>query len=285
MSRLAKRTKDPTKTAGLRRKAYADIKRRFNEIKKVVKKTVVETPLLVANASVADASFFEYRRDDEKLNQFNRWLKVQIDEEILNHPGGRENHWLNVTIGRAYDRGARRARVEATRQLKLDPILAFQLDGFNPLLNPAHVDRAALIYTRVFQDLEGVTNAMASQMSRILAKGMLEGKNPLEVAKELADRVDKIGITRARTIARTEIIESHNRANIAEAEELEKLTGLTVKMRWLHASGEAYSSPLPNDRVDHFYRHNKLFKKEDALPLLGLPNCRCGLAPVFEEND
>lgn len=43
---------------------------------------------------------------------------------------------------------------------------------------PFYLERVGLVYTRTYTDLKGITDTMASQISRVLAQGMAEGRNP-----------------------------------------------------------------------------------------------------------
>lgn len=267
--------KDPTSTIVLRNRASREVARRFNAIKVAVN-SAFNPGGLQTNISRAYAGQFLYLRDDQKVPEFERFLKKQIDEEILRVGGltpteqELENHWLNRHIGDGYKRGAVKTRLAMERAL---PQL-LKLPDFSPFANPAHVERSQLIYQRAFSDLEGVTQTMAKQMSRVLSEGILKGKAPKVVAKELNERVDKIGITRAKLIARTEIVEAHNMASILEAELLEKETGVKIAMEWITALDG-------RERDTHRERNGKVYDKKVVQGMLGEPNCRCSVTAVI----
>lgn len=266
--------KDPTKTLTLRGRANREINVRFGKVKKEVRDAVFVGKLIT---NVVSPGQFEFVRDAGKVAAFNVFLQGVIDREILGIESGEidpQDFWLNAYVGDAYARGAKKARLRAEREIKsLD-----KLPDYSPLANPVHAERAELLYTRTFEGMKGLTETMKGQMNRELAQGMLRGDNSKEVAKAMTDRVDKIGITRAKLIARTEIIESHNQASIKESELLENETGVTTKMLWISSL---------DDRVRHSHelRHGKLYSKGEAERLIGEPNCRCSVSPTFDIED
>jgi hypothetical protein len=267
---------DPTKTVTLRRQSANKIQVRFNRIKRAVRSAFTVGNLLT-NVRLASANEFEFTRDTTKVAAFNRFLQEQIDEEILRIDSltveelDLDNHWLNRDIGEGYRRGAYKTRLAAERAI---PSL-LKLPDYNPFVNPVHINRSELIFQRVYSNLEGVTQVMSKQMSNVLAEGIAKGHHPSKVASALVDRVDKIGITRAKLISRTEIIQSHNTGLIQEAELLELETGVEIKVIWITAIDG-------RERPAHHDRNQKIYTRKRALELIGEPNCRCGNGPVFD---
>lgn len=265
--------KDPTKTLTIRRRATREIDRRFNELKKVIRITVKEADGLIVNAEAINDGRFLFVRETDKIKEFDAWLREQIDKEILFVENGGEiaDHWLNRSIGEGYNRGAIKARLAAEKAL---PSL-FKIADYSPIANPFHVERAELIFTRAFSDLKGVTDAMATQVSRELGEAIINGESVRKAAKRLEDRVDKIGKTRAKLIARTEIIESHNSAAIREGELIAQETGIQEQYEWI-------TSIDGRERPTHHDRHGKIYDKKTAQSLIGEPNCRCAISLYFE---
>jgi len=142
------------------------------------------------------------------------------------------------------------------------------------MLQPFHADRAALIYTRAFNGMKGVTEAMKAQMAHVLATGMAEGRHPWQIARRLADRVDKIGITRARLIARTETARAHRQATLNEFEALEGIVGEEIFGQWWTALDERV-------RPRHREWHGKVYTREVLATMVGEPNCLLGTAVVY----
>lgn len=264
---------DPTKTVMIRARAVSEINRRFSKIRKFVRDSIFIGDL-VSNASVVAPRRYQFVRDKDKIPEFNRELQRVIDREILGIAEGTiepKDYWLNVHVGQGYEKGARKARLVAERGIAR---LA-TLPDYSPFLNPAHIDRVELVFTRVFNDMKHVTDVMRGQMSSVLSNGMLKGDGIKTIAKNMVNRVDAIGITRARLIARTEIVESHNQASIKETELIEKETGVKLKMQWI-------GSDDGRERPSHIARNFKIYTREEALNLIGEPNCRCSVSTYID---
>ena len=267
---------DPTKTLTLRNRTSRTIDARFNRVKRAVR-SAFNVGGLVTNTRMAQDGEFEFLSSREKIPAFESFLQEQIDSEILRlspltpQEIAFENHWLTSSVSEGYRRGAVKSRLAAERNI---PQLN-ALPDFNPFANPNHVERGEIIFRQVYSDLVGVTEAMSKQMSRTLAQGIIQGATPRKVAANMSARIDKIGKTRAKLIARTEIIHAHNLAAIQEASNLSAETGVEIKMEW---------NASLDDRVRHTHeeRHGKLFDAQAVIPLLGEPNCRCSVIPSFD---
>lgn len=259
-------------------------------------------PLVHTLATIPDKAF-AFETSAEKIRKFTAWLEEQENLYILSE--GREGlqiiirpglisgnkPWTNVFIDSAYSQGIKRAR-EELRRAGYD-IASFEAfpRGIGGLMNqPFHAERVAAIYTRTFEDLKTVTQMMNGQTRRLiadglttgLARGMAEGKNPMTIARELVDdvanRVDKIGITRARLIARTEVMRAHHVANVAEYRQAEAEMQVTVEAEWLTAGYDV----CPECEA----LEGKVFSLDEIEGMIPVhPNCRCVARPMVKSEE
>lgn len=231
---------DPTRTLTLRRRFVADVEARFKAMKKTILKSIVENDAFGLNPNIqalqaAPRNAFAFPRTDQKIAAFMEWLAEEQRRGVLevyirpNTIRGIEQAWTDTYIQSAYARGVMRGRSELYRAgYDVQPV-ADVIGGTSFIMNqPFHADRVALMYTRTFDDLKSVTDVMnarirlqlAEDLTSGLALGIAEGKNPKTIAREMfrdvESQIDKIGITRAKMIARTEVIRAHHLAIIAE---------------------------------------------------------------------
>jgi SPP1 gp7 family putative phage head morphogenesis protein len=298
---------DPTHTVALRKAFTVDIKRRFAELGKVVRKSVYELDCfgLKSNKGVSMYQMtptarkaFEFLRSEEKVKAFMNWLKKQEEAGIIQSGMAQqlgsavESQWMNMYILDSYKRGVIRARSEL-RSAGFEVPTVDENGGINMILNlPIHLDRIGLLYSRVFTDLQGITSAMDTIISRILTQGMIDGDGPALLAKKLVEAINGTGIgdlaikdTLGRTIsaqqraimmARTEIIRAHHLATIQEYRNW-GLEGIIVKGEWKTAG---------DDRVCDKCAalEGKIFTLDEIEPLIPFhPNCRCIALPYIEE--
>lgn len=286
---------DPTRTISIRRKWSTEMTRRFRRLKGYINTTIITndafnlstgsgrrvTGDLLRTMEAAPPGAFNFPLDADKVKGFNRWLRKQIDEgilEVVNRDGATvltHSGWQGQYVDAAYKRGMRRAEVELKKAgyIKDDPFeLAYRSSIQQSLVAPIHIRRLELLYTRAFDELEGITNRMAQKMSRVLADGLAQGQGPRKIARALNHEVG-VELTRARTLARTETIRTHHSA-MMEMYYQARVEDVFIKVEWMTA-GDHRVCP------DCAYLDGTIFKLEDAEGLIPLhPNCRCIMIPA-----
>jgi SPP1 gp7 family putative phage head morphogenesis protein len=182
---------------------------------------------------------FAFPRSADKVAAFMEWIEQQVALGILEiHEGHQLGHavepaWANKYVTSAYQKGI----------LQKTSAYGGAAAAFN---QPFHLDSVGLIYTRAFQELKGITAAMDTQISRVLAQGMADGKNPRVIARILVKTVngpagdlsmtDTLGRfipaqRRAQLLAGTEIIRAHHVATIQEYRNW-GVAGVEVEAEW-----------------------------------------------------
>ena len=152
---------------------------------------------------------FDFERLSRKHEEFMAWLRGQQEAGVLDVISREENTYVRS----AYERGVR----NANGWMDETPVAS---DFETALQRPVHQDKLSLLYERNFEALQGITDDVSREISRELAEGMAEGVHPDEMARRLTGRVDAIGRTRATTLARTEVMYSHNEATITQYEQV-----------------------------------------------------------------
>lgn len=164
----------------------------------------------------------------QQVQAFEGWLKTQIEADIIEVAAGNIDnaHWTSY-VEEGYRKGAGRAFndvrkpalstgagvsdfFEGTRQ-------EFLRQSFG---SPVAIDKVKLLAGRVFTDLNGITQAMSTQISRVLVDGLVRGEGPAIIAKEITKKVEGIGVRRATTMARTEIVRAHAEGQLDAMERL-----------------------------------------------------------------
>ena len=280
---MANRRTDPSKTATLRAGAVAETKRRFKRLRREVLKLIVKQDALGLKVGKATGvlkllgnTIWAARTNPDKVKEFRAWLQEMVDTGILETTGSGDP-WTNKYIESAYRKGLVRSYVD-TRRADLDKaedVLGMTQSEFlgSTFRTTESVQRLELLYTRTWTDLEGVTNAMQTAMSRSVTQGLADGLSPRDIGKNLARDIDNIGINRATTIARTEIARAQSEGQLDGFEDAGILE-LTVLAEWSTA-GDDKVCPLCLPLED------KVFTIKEARSLLPRhPNCRCAWIPA-----
>jgi SPP1 gp7 family putative phage head morphogenesis protein len=142
---------------------------------------------------------------------------------------------------------------------------------------PVAIERVKQLAGRVFHGppgvgLRGVTQEMAERMSQTLTDGLVQGKNPREIARDLAKAID-VGKKRAEMIARTEVIRAHAEGQLDVMERL-GVEEVGVMVEWSTA-GDDRVCPMcqPLEGIVM-----KIREARGTLPRH--PLCRCSYIPA-----
>jgi len=290
---------DPTRTTVLRNAFVREIRRRFRGLTRVIWQAIFEDDVFGLRAGFYQLTSpgrqaFVFPRSADKVSAFMTWLQGQVDAGILEvrelaQVGvGVEGAWTNKYIYDSYKRGVMRARYELQKA-------GFNVPGIDQtggieisLSTPFHIDRLGLLYTRTFNGLQGITAAMDTQISRVLAQGIADGDGPRLLARKLISTINGTGMgdlaitdtlgrfipaqRRAEMLARTEIIRAHHQATIQEYRNW-AVEGVIVKAEWSSAGDDRAC----NECLDLTGTIWTLDVIEKKIPLH--PSCRCCALP------
>jgi SPP1 gp7 family putative phage head morphogenesis protein len=282
----ARRAIDPTKTTTIRRAFMGDASRRFRELARRIRQVIVDEdgfglrePDPNVIPLVANRGRFEFPRSSQKVEAFLTWLAQAQAAEILTVTRGTpiassgRVEWADKYIETAYQRGI----ADAGRKLRgagVEVGESWILGAFN---RPIHADRVGLIFTRVYRDLKGITEAMDQRISRTLAQGIADGVGPQQIARDIAADVQTVGITRARVLARTEVIGAHAEATLNGFEEA-GIEGVEVESEFATA-GDSRVCPQC-ERLE-----GRTFTLKEARGVIPVhPNCRCAWLPIVRNG-
>lgn len=260
---------DPTRTTSLRNAFAREMRKRFRELRGVIRKAIVDqdcfglrggqSNLLFQQMRVPPSRAFDFPLSEDKIAAFMEWLREQIDRGILEvsefpqRGMAAREAWTNMYISDSYKRGVMRARYEMQKAGFDIPSIQATGGIAASMSTPFHMDRVGLLFIRTFNDLKGITDAMSGQIARVLAQGIADGDNPMLLARKLNSIINgagagDLGITdtlgrfipaerRAQMLARTEIIRAHHSATIQEYRNW-GVEGVNVKAEFVTAGDE-----------------------------------------------
>lgn len=212
---------DPTKTLEIRQNFLRDIRGRFRRLSGVLRRALgpQNDVLRLSENKIDTPEAFDFPTDKQKLQAFMDWLKQTIQEEVLEPANFSElrvgEHWTSEYVRNAYVIG---------RNVAVGRLLQEGLSVENPPNSELLQTRTSIkslrdLYSRTYENLEGITDDMAGTIRRELTEGFAQGESPTKIARRITDEVKTIQRTRAETLARTEVI---NAATDATFDEYEK---------------------------------------------------------------
>lgn len=283
---------DPSRTSTLRKRYAQKLRGRFDALITAIRDGIVERDIFGLEREslqvqpIDDPQPFRFETVARKHEEFMTWLRRQLERGVLNVISRNGN----VYIKSAYNAGLQHAEREL-QKIGIEVPEASVEATFNL---PIHQDAVALLYQRNYEALRGITEEVARQISRTLSDGFTQGQNPRKIARNLTDRVDKIGKTRATTLARTEVINAHATSSLNRYERM-GTDEVTIQAEWLTAGDdrvcpicEALASKgsitIEEARTGTF-RYEA--DEDEPSSLSGMypvkppahPNCRCSLLP------
>lgn len=265
---------DPTNTGLVRQRFEAEVNRRFGRLASAIRRKL--TAGFLEPELVVNRERYTFPRSQAKIDSFMTWLRGTTMELITTReatPSGGVP-WMNTYVQTAYRRGIVQAGAEL-RGAGVD-VPASWIQG--ALLRPVHAARLAAVYTRDFSLLEGVTREMSQQIGEVLAEGMADGRGIRHIVGQIVDRVEKVGRTRARVIARTEVIRAHADASIGTYRDA-GIEGVRIRAEF---------STSRDDRVcpECAALEGRVFSMDEIEGMIPIhPNCRCGIIPVVALGD
>lgn len=222
----------------------------------------------------------------ERIEAFSLWLATVVQADILLGARATEDAYWAEYIRQGYERGAGRA-FDDTRVAQR-AMAAGTRSGIEQLAwyegtreqflassfgQPVAREKVQLLAARAYTDLKGVTDGMATAITRTLTDGMVEGKNPWTVARDMQRQVDSIGRRRALVIARTEMTRAHAEGQL-DAMELLGVKQVGAMVEW-DTAGDGRVCPLCS-AID-----GVVLKIEEARGLIPRhPQCRCAYVPA-----
>jgi SPP1 gp7 family putative phage head morphogenesis protein len=268
---------DPTRTISLRNYFARDMKRRFNELITVLKKSIITNdcfglhPISIFQMIPASQNSMAYKDSSEKLALFALWLQDQIDRGIINIGTfnivgtGIQNAWMNPYIRDAYERGVIRARQELRKVVKEIPTIDESGGIRITMQNPKHNDLIALLYIRIVNELKGLTESMKASILYILAQGITAGDSAEVLAEKLSAIVP---LARAEMIARTAIIMAFAEGQLTEFENW-GIKEVSLLIEWQTVGDEKVCLRCAKHEGEVF----TIAEARGKIPLH--PNCRC----------
>jgi len=295
--------RDPTRTTALRHAFASQMTKRFRHLRGLIWRAIVEEDVFgLLNPSEQDITVlqtpgfrrFAFPRSSEKVSQFMAWLQQQVDGGILQVSQftqvgqAVEAAWTNVYIQDSYRRGVARARSQLRRGGFEGIPTIEETGGIGvSMANPFHIDRVGLLYTRTFNELKGITDAMSQHISRVLSQGIADGLHPRTLARQLNGVIrgtggdlglrDALGRfipaeRRAIILARTEIVRAHSEAQLQEFANW-GVENVHVKAEWITAGDNRVCNQCAN-------LEGSVFTIEQARGMLPLhAQCRCAWLP------
>lgn len=278
---------DPSRTKTLRMKFMRETRRRLRALERAIWSFLVvedafglekKQPFQFNQSPLANRRQYEFLSNPKKVEQFRSWLQQQIDAKVLEvnvRPG--QKPWVAQYVESAWQKGMMRSYTEMRPDIMAETPAwyrgsreQFVRSAFN---QPLMMSKIEMVGARAFESMKGITDTISTQLSRILMDGMIAGRGPVAVARDMQRSIAGMSRSRAMTIARTEIIHAHAEGQL-DGFEMLGVKEVMAQVEWLTA-GDDRVCPSCEDL------EGQTFSIQEAHGMIPLhPNCRCAWMPV-----
>lgn len=304
---IPKSADDPANQKSNLRRAQVELKKRFERINKAVKKLVSEQkdiqsvstanrvafwwPLNVngdrTNEVIANKTFYSYDISTERYESINDFIERLLRNELLDSISGQrpQNWFYQSYLSSAYN-DAIRDTIQSSKNMA-DPkvvgdeisMMVRQLDA--DAFNPQQVQSLGLVYSRVFNEMKGLTDSMKVDLSETLTRGMSSGLGIREITQDIAKRVG-VGFSRAQRISRTEILGAYRTAQRAKTKQINEDiyadSPFVQKQLW-------FSALAMTSRPNHVAKHSEIYTLQEVEAFYAQSgfgvNCLCSQSPIL----
>lgn len=269
---------DRTASSPIIRRAAAEIRRRFEGLQREVLEVFRGIRVLGAN-DVSGAMGDAFGRDavaratymlgPQEAAAVSLALQQALDRWMLGNRDPASMFWWAPYE----DAAARLGAAQTVSNLgNLSPAYAAARSLEEVVFSEPYRARVAVAQMRSLDHWTGLTAGMKSELSQLIGRAVVDGKNPRQVEKEIRERLD-VSRTDAFRYAQTDIPGTLREAKWAESDHAAEAMGISTGLLWSSAF-------LATTRPWHASRSGKVYSTAEVRKFYGERgnryNCFCG---------
>lgn len=272
--------RERTGSAGILRRANAEITQRFAGLTRDVLAVFARIPVYQVNDKGTDTvdEVVHYGATAQVLDQTILDLQAALDRWILD--GRQTNYvaWWDVYEQEAAQLGTAQS---AANLANLSPVYATARSLETIVFSEPYRLRADLARQRSNEYWTGLTSQARADLAGVIGRAVVDGKNPKAVVKEIAERLD-VSRSRARLYAQTDVTGTLREARWAESEAADVELGIRTALLWTSAF-------LPTTRSWHASRSGQTYTREEVKAFYAVNGnrfrCHCAQTEALLDAD
>jgi len=266
--------RDRTGSTAIMRRATQEIKRRYAGLKVDVLAAFDRVPVYAANDEYGQVFYGLTPTQLEALSSelqlaYERWIVAKDPANVF---------WYSGYVDDAAQLGAAQTVANLTN-LSASYAAARTLEQV--IYSAPYQTRLAMAQIKSYEHWTGLAATQKAELSQIIGRAVIDGKNPKAVRAELMDRMD-IGKSRAMLYLQTDITDTLRQARMAEDEYAEQTLGVKTGELWT-------SALLPTTRAHHAARSGKVYTREEVKQFYSVNGnryaCHCSIASCLLDAD
>ena len=258
---------DRTGSAGIQRRAAAEIRRRWAGL-------TAEALAIFASIRILDVNerfpSTIYTLTPEERAVVSTALQAAVERWIASDRDPMHSFWWSTYV----EQSARLGTAQTVANLtNLSPAYAATRTLQQVVFSEPYRNRVAMAQIKSYDHWTGTAAEVKSELSQIIGRAVVDGKNPRAVRKEIMERLD-VSKSKAMQYAQTDITDTLRQAKMAEDDFASAELGLNTGQLWT-------SALIPTTRPWHAARSGKVFSTAEVREWYGRDgnryNCFCSV--------
>lgn len=269
--------RERTGSGGILRRAGAAIRARYARLEADVLAAFAAIPILSGNVAARPAPTV-YLLTPEQLAALSAELQRAVGRWLASGREAAHSFWWSPFDAEASQLGAAQS---AANLAAISPAYAAQRSLQQILFSEPYRNRLAAAQIRSMDHWTGLGATLRADLSQIIGRAVVDGKNPRAVRREIAD---SLGVSRSRALgyAQTDITGTLREARWAEADHARDEMGISIGLLWT-------SALLPTTRPNHASRNGRVYTTEQVRAFYATGGerfrCHCATTEALLDDD
>lgn len=270
--------KDRTATGGIVRRASAAIRQRFAGLQAEVLAIFGRIRTYQGNDLAPKAERTLYALTPEELAATSQALQDALERWIADGKQPAHLLWYQTHSAEAAQLGTAQS-VANLANLSATYAAARSLEQV--IYSEPYRNRVAMAQIRNMDHWTGLSGTLRSELSQIIGRAVADGKNPVDVRTEIAERLD-VSRSKALQYAQTDITDTLRQARMQEMEMAQEQFAMNLGLLWT-------SALIPTTRQWHASRSGKVYTPAEVREFYGQRgnryNCRCAVTECLIDDN
>lgn len=267
--------KDRTGAGRIIRHALSEIDRRFKGLQTDVLAIFARIPVYALNAELSKVL---YGLTPTEMATLSAELQAAVARWIADGRDPAHALWWAPYESEALQLGTAQTVANLSN---LSPVYAASRSIEAIVYSTPYTNRLAMAQIKSYDHWTGLAAQQKSELSQIIGRAVVDGKNPKAVRTEIMERMN-VSRSKAAQFAQTDITDTLRQARWAEADYAGEAFGLKIGLLWT-------SALKPSTRQTHAAKHGKVLTTEAVKSFYSVDgnryNCYCGNTECLLDED
>lgn len=267
--------KDRTGTAGILRRAYAEIRQRYAGLQAEVLAIFDRIPTYALNDEFTPVA---YALTPSQMEALSLELQAAFERWIASGRDPAHSFWYSKYDQEASHLGTAQSVANLTN---LSATYAAARSIETVIYSQPYQTRLGMAQIKSYEHWTGLAASQKADLAQIIGRAVVDGKNPKAVRTEIMERLE-VSRSKAAQYAQSDIPDALRQSRMAESDYARDTLGIKTALLWT-------SALKPTTRSWHASRNGRSFSTEEVRAFYSQGgnryNCFCGVTDVLLDAD